>query len=76
MTNGFQTPSTSGGKSFSGTENITVGVRVRPGKETEENVLQVEASQLVVDNDEKKIFNFDTVFKPEESQVDEVPCPT
>ena len=64
VTSGFQTPSTSEGKS----ENITVGVRVRPGKETEENVLQVEASQLVVDNDEKKIFNFDTVFKSEESQ--------
>ena len=41
---------------------------MRLGKETEENVLQVEASQLVVDNDEKKIFNFDTVFKSEESQ--------
>ena len=37
-------------------------------KENEGNILQVEDSQLVVDNDEKKLFNFDTVFKSDASQ--------
>ena len=41
---------------------------MRPTKENEGNILQVEDSQLVVDNDEKKLFNFDTVFKSDASQ--------
>ena len=49
-------------------EKITVGVRLRPAMEKEGNILQVEDSQLVVDNDEKKVFNFDTVLKSDASQ--------
>ena len=52
----------------SNSEKITVGVRVRPTKEKEGNILQVEDSQLVVDNDEKKMFNFDAVFQSDISQ--------
>ena len=52
----------------SNSDKITVGVRVRPTKEKEGNILQVEDSQLVVDNDEKKLFNFDTVFQSDVSQ--------
>lgn len=49
-------------------EKITVGVRLRPAMEKEGNILQVEDSQLVVDNDEKKVFNFDTVLKSDVAQ--------
>ena len=52
----------------SNSEKITVGVRVRPTEEKEGNILQVEDSQLVVDNDEKKMFNFDAVFQSDISQ--------
>ena len=62
--NGQETPL----QNKSNPEKITVGVRVRPTKENEGNILQVEDSQLVVDNDEKKLFNFDTVFKSDASQ--------
>ena len=49
-------------------EKITVGVRLRPNLEMEGNTLQVQDSQLIVDNDEKKTFNFDTVLGSEVSQ--------
>ena len=62
--NGLETPVM--GKSHS--EKITVGVRLRPTKEEEGNIIQVEDSQLVVDNDEKKVFNFDTVLNSDVSQ--------
>ena len=61
---GYETPL--GPKSSS--EAITVGVRVRPNKEMEDNTLQIVNTQLIVDNDEKKVFNFDRVFKPDVSQ--------
>ena len=66
LTGGYQTPL--GGKSGPGSENITVGVRVRPSKEMEGDVLQIDGTQLVVDNDEKKVFNFDTVLKSDVTQ--------
>ena len=62
--NGQETPL----QNKSNSDKITVGVRVRPTKEKEGNILQVEDSQLVVDNDEKKLFNFDTVFQSDVSQ--------
>ena len=62
--NGQETPV----RGKSNTEKITVGVRLRPTKEEEGNIIQVEDSQLVVDNDEKKVFNFDTVLNSDVSQ--------
>ena len=64
VANGVETPL----QGKSNPEKITVGVRLRPTKEKEGTIIQVENSQLVVDNDEKKVFNFDTVLKSDVSQ--------
>ena len=49
------------------TETIKVGVRLRPSKE-QENSIQIDGTQLIVDNDENKVFNFDTILAAEDSQ--------
>ena len=45
--------------------NILVGVRIRPSREGEENILDIDDTQVVVDT---KIFNFDLMFDGNASQ--------
>lgn len=60
----FQTPG--GNNTVCSESNILVGVRIRPSREGEENILDIDDTQVVVDT---KIFNFDLMFDGHTSQA-------
>ena len=59
----FKTP---GNRTLKSENNILVGIRVRPLREDEENVVEMADTQVVVASE--KVFNFDHMFGSEDGQ--------